>query len=85
MGIHLDESSLDAFVGGEEGTRRWDSGQDDAPNALVQATEERPIDGAGRHIGVKLFVVGRLDASLDGVERVDEEIDAEGSERAGLQ
>ena len=56
-----------------------------APNALVQPPEERTLpDGARGFIDEEAAVVGRLDARLEGVERVDEEVDCECCERAGL-
>lgn len=49
---------------------------------MVETTEEGTIDGAGGSIGIKFFVIRRLDARFDGVERVDEQVDREGSNSA---
>ena len=49
---------------------------------MVETTEEGTIDGAGGGIGIKFFVIGRLDARFDGVERVDQQVDGEGGDGA---
>ena len=55
----------------------WDGGKHNAAYALIEAAKQRSIDGAIGGIRVQAFVVGRLDAGFDGVERVDEKINGE--------
>lgn len=76
---------LDQFVGGEEGAGGGDRGDDDAADALVEAAEqEARVDGAGGGGSVEARIVGGLDAGFQRVEGVDEEVDGEGCEGAGL-
>lgn len=60
-----------------------DGRENDAADALVQATKERTSGGAGGGIGIQAFIVRRLQAGLDGVEGIDEKVDREGGESTG--
>lgn len=58
------QDRLDALVGGEEGSGRRQSGDYDAPHALVDASVQLAI------VLVQAGVVGTLEASLYCIERV---------------
>lgn len=76
--IMMMQRGLHALVRSEEGARCWQGGDDDAANALIQATEHGWFKGIVAAIAVELCVVWALYASLDSIQRVHDKIDGEG-------
>jgi len=73
------------YGGLEEGRTRRQCSEDHAPDALVETPgQERAVHSTGLGIKIELGVVLGLEARLEGVKRVDEEVNCEGSDGAGL-
>ena len=77
---------LGSLVGGEEQPGGREGGDDDAANALVEPAEDIAGVLAGRR-GARegLEIVLALEASLDCVQGIDDEVDGEGGRSACLQ
>jgi hypothetical protein len=79
----LIEAILESFVGGEECARRRYCDGYDGADALIETSEQRALR---RSICIFIVesVVWRLYASLERVERIDQQVNGKGSKCAGL-
>ena len=63
----------------------WNSGKYHAPNTLIQAPEQDiALHGTRSRILEDALIVRRLDACLEGVKRIDDEINGDCGEGASL-
>lgn len=81
ISLHALRTSLPSF---RRGRTRRQRRQDYASQSLVQTPKHlSPPESSGRSIRVESLVVGRLKPGLEGVQRVDEQVDGEGSKGTG--